>query len=249
MADDIDRLQHPYDLALAAPGLEETEFPAHQTDLLEAAITTAAHNRQGILSNVEFFTQPCATTGLEYMEKIYQRNNRRSAIELLTHRHKVDWAKSSYHISNKDPNVVWSTPHHYIDMLVCVSKDIGLKILLPNGRHHTFTFEFKFDRPHREFSAKFAKLGFDAKSSFLWVGKSISHDDVFIAWAPIEENGDEVKVGLATGTTKLSVEHYRMTVMFFAFAFEMLGERGLYVAERYPALDDNDEFVAASNIL
>lgn len=249
---DPQRLEHPFDVALAAPELEETEFPALQSDLLEAALTTSIYNRRSLVDS-EFFNQECQSQPLSYMERLYQRNDRRGAIEFLFKRHNIDWATSEHHISNKDPRIVWSNRDHYIDMLVCVSRDIGLSILLPNERDHTFTFEFKFDCRHRQFSAKFAKLGFDAKSSFLWIGKSTSHDDVFVAWAPIASltaEGDDVEVGLSTGKTQLSLKHYRITVMFFAFVMALLPEsRGLWVSEEYPDLDDDNAFEEASNIL
>jgi len=207
------RLSHPFDLALPPPALEETECPARQADLLEAAITTSALNRQRV-DDAEFFSQPSSSRRLSHYRDIYQRSDRHSAINLLTRRQKIDWSSSDYHISNQDHRLLWGIPHQYLDMIVCVSRDIGLGILLPNERNHTFTFQFDFQQPHRQFSAKFAKLGFDAKSSFLWVGKSPSHDDVFVAWAPIEsltEAGDQVEVGLCTGKTNLSQEHYRIT--------------------------------------
>ena len=115
-------------------------------------------------------------------------------------------------------------------MLVCVSRDIGLAVLIPSQRYHSFTFNFDFKQLHRQFSAKFAKLGFDAKSSFLFIGKSNTHDDVFIAWAPIESlHGQEerVEVGLCTGKTTLNQVHYRMTIIFFAYVLEKLGRRGV----------------------
>lgn len=247
-----DRLHHPFDLALPAPELGEIESPAPQSELLEAAISTAAYY-QNMTRDANFFAQSCKTQTLAFMETNFQRDDRKSAINLLTKRHKIDWTASNHHITNKHPNLSWSNPDHYIDMVVCVSKDIGVSILLPKERDHTFTFQFDFTKSSRQFSAKFAKLGFDAKSSFLWVGRSSSHDNVFIAWAPTESltgDGEQVKVGLCTGYTDLSDEHYRITVMFFAFVLEKLqSRRGLCVFEEYPPLDDKDQFSDASNIL
>jgi hypothetical protein len=249
---DPTRLEHPFDVALAAPELEETECPALQSDLLEAALTTSLYNQRR-LTDAEFFNQECRTYSLANMQKIYDRNDKPSAIQLLSKRHKIDWVTSQFHISNQNPLVVWSNPDHYIDMLVFVSRDIGLSILLPNERDIAFTFQFDFTNRQRQFSAKFAKLGFDAKSSFLWVGKSNSHDDVFVAWAPIDslvENGEEVEVGLSTGKTELSLKHYRITIMFFAFVMSKLEDtRGLWIEETYPDLDNKDEFEYATNFL
>lgn len=244
-------LEHPYDVALAAPQMEETESPGLQADVLEAAITATAFDRQR-LEDAHFFAQSCISSPLSLMETIYQMQDRRAAINILAKRHTVNWTDSEYHISNRDPRLVWNTNSHYIDMLVCVSRDIGLSLLIPNERNHAFTFQFDFSKPYRQFSPKFAKLGFDAKSSFLWIGKSTSHEDVFVAWAPIASltsEGDQVDVGLCTGKTQLSDEHYRLTVMFFAFVMEKLGRRGIWVKDRYPSLKERDEFEAASNIL
>jgi hypothetical protein len=245
------RLQHPFDLALPAPELEETESPALNSELLEAAITTFARNRQR-QSDAEFFTQTCNSRQVSYLKDLYQNDDRRAAIDLLSRRQKVDWMNSPYNISIQDPMLVWNIAHHHIDMIVCVSRDIGLSIILPNVRDHTFTFSFNFTERYRQFSAKFAKLGFDAKSSFLWVGKLPSHDDVFIAWAPIDSltgDEDEIEVGLCTGNTTLSDTHYRITLMFFAFVMSDLGERGVWISEEYPSLDDMDEILSATNIL
>ena len=248
------RLDHPFDLAHAPPQLEESECPALQSDLLEAAITSSDFNPLAT-SAEDFFNQQCTSRPLAYFRNIYETDNRQSAIDLLTKRNKINWVNSNYHISNKDTRLVWSNPNHYVDLLVCVARDIGLGILLPNERDHTFTFEFDFTSPYRQFSAKFAKLGFDAKSSFLWVGRSTSHDDVFIAWAPINSLttgvGEQVEVGLSTGKTTLSQRHYRITVMFFAFVLNELGERGIWLVEPYPNIEEDNEDVImnASNIL
>ena len=243
------RLQHPFDIALPVPELEERECPALQSDLLEAAIITSNQYRLG---NDDFRSQPCISRPLDYYRDLYERRDRQTAINHLNKRQNIDWRTSSLHVSNTDPRLTWSIDEHYLDMLVCVSEDIGLAILLPNDRDHTFTFSFDFKQRHRQFSAKFAKLGFDAKSSFLYIGKSTSHDDVFIAWATVEsllEEGERVEVGLCTGKTTLSQDHYRITVMFFAYALTKLGQRGVWVHNRYPDLEDEKEFSDASNIL
>ena len=243
-------LDHPFDIALAEPTLEEVECPASQRDLLDAAL--ANNNRKS--SHDDFFSQPCISRPLSYMETIFNQNNRRAAMEILGRRHQIQWKNSEYHVSNQHPNLTWNMNHHYIDMVVFVSTGIGLSILLPNERDHAFAFQFHFEQPHRKFSAKFAKLGFDARGSFLWVGKCGGCEDVFIAWATIESlggngPGEDVGVGLASGPTQLSVQHYRITVVFFAFVFEKLGERGIWLFEEYPDLNDEEAFKGASNIL
>jgi hypothetical protein len=243
-------LEHPFDLSLAAPQLEDSDCP-HQSDLIEAATTSTAFAQQRLDSN--FFIQPCTSLSLSVMEKIYNKQDRQAAITMLGKRHKIDWTTSEYHVLNTNPMLTWNADQNYIDMLVCVSTNIGLSILLPTQRDHTYNVKFDFRNRYRPFSAKFAKLGFDAKSSFLWVGKSTSHEDIFIAWAPSESltnEGEEVEVGLCTGNTQLSAEHFRLTVMFFAFVMEKLGHRGLWVSTKYPALDEKSkpEFDNASNI-
>jgi hypothetical protein len=243
-------LEHPFDLSLPAPQLEESDCPP-QSDLLEAAITSAAFARQRSLDS-NFFIQPCTSIPLSVMEKIYTAQDRQAAIKMLGKRQKIDWTTSEYHISNTNPMLTWNTDENYIDMLVCVSTNIGLSILFPTQRDHTYTVKFDFRQSFRPFSAKFAKLGFDAKSSFLWIGKSTSHEDIFIAWAPVgslTNDGEQVEVGLCTGNTLLSEQHYRLTVMFFAFVMNKLAHRGLWLDTPYPSLHDKDEFKNASNIL
>jgi len=58
-----------------------------------------------------------------------------------------------------------------------------------------------------------------------------------------------VEVGVASGPTQLKTAHYRMTVMFFALVISKLSQRGIWVSERYPKLDDKEAFKYATNIM
>lgn len=244
-------INHPYDVALPHPALEDSDSPASQSDLHEATLTNAPYDRTGDEDN--FYQQPRITRDLSFMEGTFSRGNRRTAMEILAKRHEIEWRNSEYHVRADDPMLTWQVDQHYIDMTICVARGLGLRMLLPNTRDHDFSFDFDFRQKHIRFSAKFAKLGFDPKASFLWIGRSRS-EDVFIAWAPNDtvytESSDDTNTGRASdGSTRLNDKHYFITVMLFAFMIKKLGHRGIWVDEEYPELDDEQNVQDATNIL
>ena len=123
------RIQHPFDIALPVPELEETECPTLQLDLLEAVIITSNQYRLG---NDDVRSQPCISRPLDYHRDFYERRDRQAIINHLGKHQNIDWRISSFHVSNTDLCLTWSIDEHYLDMLVCVSEDIGLAILFPN---------------------------------------------------------------------------------------------------------------------
>ena len=80
----------------------------------------------------------------------------------------------------------WDIPSHFIDMLVVVSRGIGLGTLLPNSGSD-LDWEFKLDMSKncfRDFTVARAKLGFNPSGRMLWVGTTTMSEDVWIALVP-----------------------------------------------------------------
>jgi hypothetical protein len=117
---------------------------------------------------------------------------------------------------------------------------------------HTYEFTLEMETNYRTFSAKFAKLGFDPTGAMLWVGRSPSAEDVWLAWAPTDSlsiDCEDVPPGTCRGSTNLSTRHYRMSTMFMASMLKAIGYRDVAVTNPYPELDDEHNVHAATNFL
>ena len=98
-----------------------------------------------------------------------------AAAESMLKRHRVDYASSNFYVPKDGNNLSWTIDRHFIDLMVCVGSGLGLGPMIPNQcTLHTYEFKLDLCQPHREFSAKFAKLGFDPVGSMLWIGRSPS---------------------------------------------------------------------------
>ena len=144
-------------------------------------------------------------------------------------------------MTTNDPNLTWNAEHHYIDLWICVAGRIGVSLLCPSERFRGFEQQFDFKQRYRQFSADFAKLGFDPAGLMLYIGRMFANKDAFIAWVPTESLKTDCKnvpPGMCTGKTSLSTEAYFLTVLFFAHLMKIIQYQDIYVAEahRYPQL-------------
>jgi hypothetical protein len=171
-------------------------------------------------------------------------------MDLLSKRMTVDYRSSDDFTTSKDAqNLAWDISQHYLDMMICVGAGLGLGPIIPNQEVNSlYQVDLDFSRRHRAFHAKYCKLGFCPKESMLWIGKTPSTEDIWVAWVPNDES-DQNDEEEESGNTILSERHYRATVMFFAKMLSQIPYRDLFVEDDYPDLTDKHDFEMASNIM
>jgi len=162
--------------------------------------------------------------------------------------------------SNVGNMLHWTLNANHLDMLVAVSRGIGLGALLPN---HNCDLEWELSLSlspgeARNFGMAHAKLGFDPSERMLWVGKTSMSEDVWIAMVPntFETDStpmlDELKDAGKHGRrhTQLRERHRRALLVFLAHVISCAGIRHIAVRSIYPDLDsDKEAFSRVSNVL
>jgi hypothetical protein len=120
-----------------------------------------------------------------------------------------------------------------------------LHALLPNKVvDHTFSIALNLCLPARLFRPKFGKLGFDPTGCMLAIGTGPSCE-YWLAFCP-QENLDDLDVANNVpllsdrqhGDTRLSSSHFRMVVMFLAYALSKNPNLPIYVMHPYGTDDD-----------
>jgi hypothetical protein len=239
----------PFDVTLTPPALHTDDAP-HQNCALEAALCAPSTS---IDHDDKFSDMPVITKSLDYFKRLYETQNTTVAMELLQKRVQIDMQASQLITRSNDKDLSWNPDIHYIDLMICVPRGLGLAALLPNRRRmHTYEFTLNMETNYRTFSAKFAKLGFDPTGAMVWMGQSPSAEDVWLAWAPTDSlniDCEDVPPGTCQGSTKLSTRHYRMSTMFMASMLESIGYRDLGVSNAYPDLDSDLAVHTATNFL
>jgi hypothetical protein len=241
----------PFDVSLT-PSMLETDDCANQNDALQAALDADSPR----LDDTDTFNDaPVMTKTLSWFRDMYKSKNKRIAFELLQKRVQLELDDRLLTVPTDSMDLTWNATQHYLDMLVCVPRGLGLGALIPNRRRlHTFEFTLNLSQQYRTFSAKYTKLGFDPTGRMLWIGRSPSSEDVWITWVPNDwlspaTEIEDVAIGVCTGSTELDTRRYRLSVMFLASMLHSIGTRDLTVQTPYPGLDNANAFQQASNIL
>jgi hypothetical protein len=238
-------LTEPFDLSHTPATMIVEQCPGQNTALL--AVTFAPDSDTDEESR--FNSQVHQTKSLGYFQRLYEGQRPNTAIDLLSKRTKIDYRSGNYTTESDSTEIAWDLNQHYLDMMVCVGSGLGLGAMIPNQSINSlYQLDLDFGHPVRTFTTKYVELGFNPKNSMLWIGKTPTSEDIWIAWVPTEtiedeEDVDEVK------NTRLSEHHYRATVMFFATMLSRIGYRDIIVREMYPDLSSQTEFLAASNIM
>lgn len=240
-------LDHPFDLSLIPCDLEHDDALS-QTVALKAVIKAQHADAD---EDASFFEQPVQSLSLGHFRRIYERNDSAAALKLMSRRVHVNFEGEDFVTPSDSGNISWSIDRHFIDMLVCVGKDLGLGAILPNENANSFyNVKLDFTKKGKAFKAKNVTLGFDPAGSMLWVGNMPSADDIWIAWIPRHSsNVHEQSMNDNMESTCLSERHYRITVMFFAFMLRKIVYRDIMVPNPYPDLSCDNAFRAATNLL
>jgi hypothetical protein len=238
-----------FDVA-ATPGELEAEDGLHQSIALQAAFL---HNVLQQDETDRFHRQTKKRRPLSYYADLYAKKDSERAIMSLSQRTDLNLDSSGYVVDYREESLAWEVHSHYLDLQICVGDGLGLAAMLPNvGTHHALEFRMELRYRARRFQAKYAKLGFDPTNSMLWIGRSSSGEDTWLAWVPKQQEDDDDGhrvSGTGKEDTMLSQKHYRTTVMFLADMMCRIGHRDIYVTDRYPNLDDDLEYKYATNLM
>jgi hypothetical protein len=240
----INTLPHPFNLSIVPENLHADD--ALPQSVAQDAILSA--HLGDLEESARFYAQTPTLRSLNYMRRVYERNEKAKAYKMLSGRHRLQYDDPDCVTPSDSLNIKWSIDRHYVDMLVCVGREIGLGAIIPN-QHINSLYAVQLDFRHKNKVFKIAKhnrLGFDPTGCLLWIGKMPSGDDMWIAW--VQENGDEEE-DILLSSTCLSEQHYRITVMFFAFVMSQCGYRDIVVHERYPDISRPNTVAEATNFL
>jgi hypothetical protein len=183
---------------------------------------------------------------LSYFRRIYETKNVTVATRLLSRRCRVDYDDPESTTPSDSVDVQWKVERHFIDMMVCVAKDIGFGAVLPNQNVNSlYSIQLDFSKHGKCFRTKKVKLGFNPSGRMLWIGKIPSRDDIWIAWKPKNDDKDEAE---KWDSSCLSKRHYRIMFMLFAYLLKKAGYRDIVVHDCYPDLFDNEAFMGATNL-
>lgn len=241
---EMNLLPHPFDLSVIPENLE-VDDPLPQSVAQDAVLSMQLGD---VDESARFYAQTPTFSTLGSLRRIYERTDKAKASSLLSSRHRVQYDHSDYVTPSNSDNVRWSVDRHYIDMLVCVGRDIGLGAIIPNQvMNSLYSIQLNFRHRSKEFRAKHNRLGFDPTGCMLWIGNMpSSSDDIWIAWA--QENSDEEDNTIPSNTC-LSEQHYRIGIMFFAFVLSKCGYRDVVVHNQYPDISTLDAVNEATNFL
>ena len=105
------------------------------------------------------------------------------------------------------------------------------------------------------FNLKSVKLGFNPAGRMLWIGKTHQNEDLWIGMAPNSFNNESTAMledleWLPSTSTKMESQRVKILLPFLVYVLEKVPAHDLYVSEKYPDLNDGEEFLeTASNIL
>lgn len=200
-----------------------------------------AHKKTEMVHLIEeFYKKPVTRVKLSVLQKDYEGNKERVALQRLRERYEVAIDKTYLH-NVVDPNLAWGTRDHYLDFLVLVSGSIGLHVALPKDPVSNYAFMLDLHQRDRLWGVHDADLGFDPTGRMLYIGTYLE-DEIWLAMVPrsftdrsSDEEADMTSLG---GTTKsLSERHYCMVISFLAMQLQRGGFSDIYVRDPYhPAL-------------
>lgn len=245
-------LQTPFDISLIPLGLGTYNDAPGQ----EVALASALRGPDEVQDNGEDFSKERAKDlPLRWLQGWQEQSQTASAIAALSGRKRITYARGGYTVEADDGNIFWTVDKTYLDLLICVGRGLGLGPLVPNSRVlHTYEFKMDLQQPTRQFTAKYAKIGFNPAGAMLWIGRSSASEDVWLAFAPkiFAEGGhydDEATVHWrGPRATALEQPHFRCVVMFLARMLCNIGFLDITVDENYPDVTKDTIFKNATNL-
>src|ERR1700721_1707212 len=100
----------------------------------------------------------------------YSAKKKSGVLNLLRNRTFVE-LDDKVTVPNESPDILWSASKHFLDYLLVVPMGPGMDACLTNAIvDHNFTLELDLRQPHRQFKAKYGKIGFPPEGRLLYIG-------------------------------------------------------------------------------
>ncbi|KAG2738230.1 hypothetical protein P692DRAFT_20882808 [Suillus brevipes Sb2] len=230
----------PFDLA-DVPSSVEADDALPQSEIFECLFMSQDGGRS---TGRTWEQTKVQSVNLSTLARTFKKGDKATAINLL-HRRSVLRFDDDFYYDNEDEMLAWDASNHFLDFCLVVGGSIGLHALLPNKVvDHTFSIALNLCLPARLFRPKFGKLGFDPTGCMLAIGTGPSCE-YWLAFCP-QENLDDLDVANNVpllsdrqhGDTRLSSSHFRMVVMFLAYALSKNPNLPIYVMHPYGTDDD-----------
>ncbi|KAG6371988.1 hypothetical protein JVT61DRAFT_9006 [Boletus reticuloceps] len=245
----------PYDATDVPLRLSANDAP-HQREI-EAAVYD-----HGVDMNREdhvtlFFDAPIKTTSFTMLRHIWKRNDTRSALRLLSGRHRLEIDEHFKLDTAAESNVVPTVGPHYLDLVMYIGDRRGLDAVRPNEDvDHTWRCRLNFSGIQRLWpDSKATRLPFDAHGRMMYIG-SRKEEQVWLAMVPKEWlvrdhpfNMTGLWPRLADPTSAMSSRHALMLVMFFAHIFDDMRLTDFACRQEYPEHLSRDTVNEATDIL
>jgi hypothetical protein len=244
---DPEFITFPFDISLAPEGLQTDDAPSQ--DLIRRISDSVLTTEQRV--RADFFEKKKTPLRLEYLRDRYNNKHARVALASLNTRSSIniDPSVSISFTRATNPSLSWSLQEFFVDLLICIGNDIGLHAFIPKAEiMYNFEVEFQIHNRNRQFTAKYAKLGFDPIGAMQWIGRSSWSEDLWIAWVPIENDVNDTPAGQISGSSIMSNKHFKISMMFFAEMLKRSYIQDITVNTNYPDLDDDDEYMASTNL-
>ncbi|KAF8441791.1 hypothetical protein L210DRAFT_3645009 [Boletus edulis BED1] len=242
-ADLVDDGHHdvPYDATDVPIRLSANDAPRQQE--IEAAVY--AHGIDGNRDDhiALFHSAPIATTSFSSLRRIWERNDVKSALRLLSGRHRLE-IDPHLTINTVDSNILPTVGPHFLDLVMYVGDRRGLDAVRPNDYvDHTWRCHLHFNGIQRLWSdSKPTRLPFDTHGRMMSIGTR-KEEQIWIAMVPNEWlvpdhpfNATGIWPRLPDPTSAMSSKHALMLVMFFAHIFHAMRLNDFTCREQYPEL-------------
>ncbi|KAG2045993.1 hypothetical protein BDR06DRAFT_1015119 [Suillus hirtellus] len=230
----------PFNLDEVPSGVE-SEDPLQQREVFDGIFLA----REGEDNTGPTWEQtPICNMPLSAFERLFRRKDKSSAASYLLRRTnlRID-PKFTY--ASDDSRLLWDASKHFLDFVLVVSGAMGLDAFLPNTiSDHTFIVTLDFRLQTKQFKPKFGKLGFDPTGSMMAIGNG-SACELWLGFCPLI-NVEDLSVADEApllnekkhGDTRLSSRHFRMAVMFIAYALAKIPTMPIHLTHAFGTDED-----------
>ncbi|KAG2090773.1 uncharacterized protein F5147DRAFT_780230 [Suillus discolor] len=230
----------PFNLDEVPSGVE-SEDPLQQREVFDGIFLA----REGQDNTGPTWEQtPICNMPLSAFERLFRRKDKSSAATSLLRRTNL-CIDPKFTYASDDSRLLWDASRHFLDFVLVVSGTLGLDAFLPNTiSDHTFTVTLDFRLQTKQFRPKFGKLGFDPTGSMMAIGNG-SACELWLGFCPLA-NVEDLSVADEApllnkkkhGDTRLSSRHFRMAVMFMAYALAKIPTMPIHLMHTYGTDED-----------
>ncbi|CCM06664.1 uncharacterized protein FIBRA_08949 [Fibroporia radiculosa] len=230
-----------------------------QGEVLKVIYAVAARERDNEDLERVWNNMPSSTVELKELQKMSERNSEKDAakaMDLLRFKATLNISEDLVYVGEDRQKLEWQAKDHFVDFLMCVSRETGLDACIPNcPTDHTFVMQVDLQQRYRNFKAKHGELGFQSDGRMLYIGTTLS-SDVWIAFAPngalAGDPDSDAPFHAPKKDSRLTSSRSKAFLLFFATLLEEIQYGNIYVKPAFPYGPRNDfewELREATNVL